>query len=383
MRAEDEQIEGHQLSIVLAIERLAGIAPRPARRLSRLALGLADGGGVCGMAKDPARWGKLLYWGQGEWCTILGEGALMKTFSTTIAAVAVVLVAGSAFAQKVTTDNDPKALFSSYETYAWTKGTESTNPLGETRIRDGVDAKTKPLVWRGIATDSAQTQAPPGSGKSEGWKVTVYPILVWVPLGIGINVDLPPIDGGDSGGGGNIIDGRFDGAFLGGLSVSRGPWRIDADGLWAAVGGDRAQNPKLTVDVDVIYVHATGGRKIYKDLYVTAGVRRYALTYDIKLGDRPNFRRKPGVWDPLIGLGWHHAGEKLEVHATFDGGGFGVGADVDIAAALRLDWKPVKHFGLTAGYNVLYLKASDTVVEKTFTFTQTLHGPILGIGFYF
>jgi len=65
----------------------------------------------------------------------------MKKFSIAIAAVALVLVAGTAFAQKVTTDSDPAAPFASYKTYAWTKGTESANPLGEKRIHDGVDAK--------------------------------------------------------------------------------------------------------------------------------------------------------------------------------------------------------------------------------------------------
>jgi hypothetical protein len=230
---------------------------------------------------------------------------------------------------------------------------------------------------------SAQSQTPASGAKDDGWKVTVYPILAWVPLGIGIDVTVPPVEGGGGGGGGKIIDGRFDGAFFGGLSVSHRFWRIDAGGLWAAVGGDRGQNPKLKVDVDVIYANATGGVKVYKDLYVTAGVRRYALKYTIVLLEYPEFQREPGVWDPLIGIGWHHVGDKLEVHTTFDGGGFGVGADVDVSAAFRLDWKPISHFGLTGGYQVLYLKASDTVAGRTFTFKQTLHGPMAGIGLYF
>ena len=49
----------------------------------------------------------------------------------------------------------------------------------------------------------------------EGWDVAVYPILAWVPLGIGIDVDIPPFEG-DVGGAGDIVDSRFDGAFLGG-----------------------------------------------------------------------------------------------------------------------------------------------------------------------
>jgi hypothetical protein len=250
----------------------------------------------------------------------------------------------------------------------------------KTHVRALVLSVVVTLAAAGVA--GAQTQATASSSQGDGWKVTLYPILAWVPLGIGIDVTLPPVDGGP-GGGGKIIDGRFDGAFFGGFSVAHRFWRADVGGLWAAFGGDRLQNPKLTVDVDAIYWHGSGGIRLYKGLYATAGVRRYALKYDIKLADYPNFQRKPGVWDPLVGLAWHHVGDKLEVHTTFDAGGFGVGADVDLAADFRLDWKPVRHFGLTGGYQVLYLKASPTLVGRTFTFKQTLHGPMAGIGIYF
>jgi len=84
----------------------------------------------------------------------------MKKFSIAIAAVALVLVAGTAFAQKVTTDSDPAAPFASYKTYAWTKGTESTNPLGEKRIHDGVDAK--------LAAASPSTSTTPRRSSSCG-----------------------------------------------------------------------------------------------------------------------------------------------------------------------------------------------------------------------
>jgi hypothetical protein len=230
-----------------------------------------------------------------------------------------------------------------------------------------------------LAQGAGSTAAP----SSDDWKVAVYPVFAWVPLGIGIDVDVPPTDGGGGGGGGKIVDGRFDGAFLGGFSVAKGRWRVDANGLWAAVGGDRPEHPKLTVDVDAGYAHAMGGFRIHKNLYVTGGLRRYVLKYDVKLADQPNFSRKPGLWDPLVGVGWHQVGRKLELHATFEGGGFGVGADVDVSASFRVDWKPISHFGITGGYNVLYFKASDTVLDKTFTVSQSLHGPVAGIGFYF
>jgi hypothetical protein len=219
----------------------------------------------------------------------------------------------------------------------------------------------------------------------DGWKVAVYPVLGWVPLGIDINVNVPPTEGGggNDGGGGDILEGRFDGAYLGGVSIEKDRLRFDADFVWAAVGGDRPERPHLVVDVDLIYGRGMAGFKVAPELFVMGGVRRVALDYEITLGDLPTFTRKPGIWDPLIGLGWHRVGEKLEWHGTIEGGGFGAGADVDFATGLRLDWKPIPHFGITGGYYFLYLKGTDTVARREFTYKQTLHGPTLGIGFYF
>jgi hypothetical protein len=239
-----------------------------------------------------------------------------------------------------------------------------------------------------IALAAAQPAAAQTSTSAQdtGWDVAIYPIFGWIPFGLGIDVTLPPVDGGGGSGndlGGKIVDGRFDGAFLGGLSAAKGRFRIDADGLWAAVGGDRADRPVLRVDVDAIYGHGSIGFELANDFYVTAGVRRLALKYDIDLAGR-RFESKPGFTDPLIGVAWHHkVSPKLDVHAVFEGGGFGVGADSDISTQLRIDWKPMTHFGLTAGYNTLYFKATKEIAKKEFAFTQSMHGPLFGLGFYF
>jgi hypothetical protein len=226
-----------------------------------------------------------------------------------------------------------------------------------------------------------QAQDAAGAGAHDGWGVTVYPVLVWVPLGIGADVDVPP-SGGDAGGSGSIVDTKLDGAFFGGLVASNRVWRIEGYAIWASFGGDRPERPFLVVDMDLIYGTGRVGRRIAPDLYVTGGVRRVAFKYDVTLGDL-RLTRKPGIWDPLVGIGWHREGRKIEWHAAFEGGGFGAGADVDLGASFRVDVKPIKHFGLVGGYDLLYLKVSDTVIGRTVTVKPTLHGPTLGIGFYF
>jgi len=236
------------------------------------------------------------------------------------------------------------------------------------------------LAITGAGAATAQTSSP-----DDGWNVAIYPVFGWLPLDIDIEVDVPPFDDGTGGGAGEIIDSRFDGAFLGGFYASKGLFRVDADGMWAAVGGDRPERPFLRVDADVIYFHVTGGVKLVKDLYAIGGVRRLALKYNIQVADFPEFERKPGLWDPVVGVAWHTEGEsrRLEVHATFEAGGFGAGADTELSGSFRLDFKPVRHFGITAGYSFLYFKVEDTVRNRTFRVEQTLHGPLAGIGFYF
>lgn len=214
------------------------------------------------------------------------------------------------------------------------------------------------------------------------WRTNIYPVLVWLPIDIDASVNVPPTSG-SGGTTGDILESRFDGAYFGGLTVSNGVWRVDADGMWLAFGGDRPDRPFLKVDYDIIYGTARVGRRIARDVFVTGGLRRIALSYDITIADLPQLSRKPGVWDPLIGIGWHRVDPKFEWHASFDGGGFGAGSDVDLSAGFRVDWKPVKHFGFTGGYNLLYLKITDDVLGRTAKIKATLHGPSLGIGLYF
>ncbi|HEX6976363.1 MAG TPA: hypothetical protein VF147_18275 [Vicinamibacterales bacterium] len=244
------------------------------------------------------------------------------------------------------------------------------------------------LLFALMASSAFAQDAKPSTG-NPGWKVTVYPILAWVPTRIKIDLNLP--QGPDNGGGsaeggataGEIVDSRFDGAFLGGISASKGPIRFDIDGMWAAIGGDRPERPRMSVDVDIIYGHATAGVKLYKALYVTGGVRRVAFDYTISLEDLPSFERKPGVWDPVVGIALHHQGGAFELHGVLEGGGFGVGADADLGASLRADWKPIPHFGVTAGYSFLYFKVSHELRNRTLIAKQTFQGPVVGLGLYF
>jgi len=238
-------------------------------------------------------------------------------------------------------------------------------------------------------TAFAQPPATSPSGNSaatntsDGWDFTIYPVLAWLPTHISTDLHVP---GGGSGGAdldGVITDSSIDGAFLGGVSATNGAWGFDSSFMWAAFGGDRVDLPRFSVDVDVIYGYGAVGRRIAKDLYVTGGVRRLALNYDITVNGQTPISRKPGVWDPVVGVGYHRIGRKLEWHGAFEGGGFGVGSDSEWAAYFRADWKPWEHVGFTGGYGLLIFKVSDEVLGHEIVAKQNLNGPSFGLGIYF
>ena len=236
-------------------------------------------------------------------------------------------------------------------------------------------------------TLSARLPAPAQASTNET-KVSVYPILLWVPS-FTVTTSVPPfpeVPGGPDlpGGSGStsrIVRRRGAGGFLGRAGRTGASTPTASGPHW----GSQRDRPLLKVDLDLIYGHVSGGVKIYKDLYVTGGVRRVALKYDIQIGDRPeHFTRKPGIWDPLVGLAWHSdLGSRWTLHVIGEGGGFGVGADLDLLGSVRADWKVFKYVGLTFGYTALRLELSNTVLERTLEVKQTLHGPTLGLGLYF
>jgi hypothetical protein len=76
------------------------------------------------------------------------------------------------------------------------------------------------------------------------------------------------------------------------------------------------------------------------------------------------------------------------VNASAQGGGFGVGTDVDVTADVHADWRFVPHVTLRFGYQAVYYKwtASGALVSgvgRTLVSKQSLHGPSFGIGIEF
>jgi hypothetical protein len=228
------------------------------------------------------------------------------------------------------------------------------------------------------------------SNKAEDWTVVIYPILVWAPV-MGGSVSMPdlPAEPGQPEGGvqGGDVTGGLSGAFFGGFAIQKSWFVADVSALWANFDSSGTR-PQITLDTDLVFYDASAGVKVTRDLAITGGVRHLGLNMDATLGDRPTVTWKPSVTDPMVGVQWRPSlSEHWGLDVGVKGGGFGVGSDIDVSATGRLDWRFTRHFGLTAGYGVIHFKLSRDFTTPLGTFsretTQTLHGPIFGLGIYF
>jgi hypothetical protein len=226
---------------------------------------------------------------------------------------------------------------------------------------------------------------------------TLYPLLVRAPI-MGATVDLPSVPPPPNGGGGaddtsGSTDFSLNSLWMAGIAVDSNRWFAETFGLYAALSASRA-TPLASVDSNTYLFNGRGGVRLFGGLSATAGFRRISADLDVKLahpsdGTTLEGRAKPVLWDPLIGLDWRgQATKRLWLSANAQGGGFGVGTDVDVSAEGYANWRLMPHLELRVGYTMVHLKmtvAHVTVasLDRTLIMRQTLHGPEFGIGIPF
>ena len=240
---------------------------------------------------------------------------------------------------------------------------------------------------------------PPPSGPSSGVTVTIYPLLARAPI-FGATVDLPALPslppgapGGDeSGAVSGSTDTSLNGAYMAGVLVESPRWFGEFYGLWAALSASRS-SPRVGVDNDTYFVNARAGVRLFKGLAATGGFRAVHTSLDATL-TLPALDKtiegtaKTTLWDPMIGVDWQTGGERWKFDASFEGGGFGVGTDVDLSADARIRRRFAGHLEIRAGYTVVHFKetlGSVTIgaLQRTLAVKQTLHGPEIGFGIVF
>ena len=138
----------------------------------------------------------------------------------------------------------------------------------------------------------------------DAWKTVIYPVFAWAPF-LGADVRLPEVPSGP-GGGPTVPEGTTSGSFNGaafvGAEVLKNKWTLTANALYAGMSGERT-SPNVRIGLDVIFGGAMVGHQLLLNgLSLEGGFRRMALNINATVLDFPKVSRKPGVWDPLLGL---------------------------------------------------------------------------------
>jgi len=253
-------------------------------------------------------------------------------------------------------------------------------------------------VCAALVAVTAAAQDPASARKPEPFEVTIYPILVEAPI-FGASIDLPAVPSGPGGGGseeGSAQSGTtgisLNAAYMAGVVLRADRWFGEIRGTWAALSATRT-TPRVSLDSDTTFVSGRGGVRLVDGISVTGGFRRVAVTLDATLTVGLTDRLLQGttnrvLWDPLVGVDWRHRGDKLVFEAQFEGGGFGVGTDVDVSGGAHVGVRLIPHTELRLGYTAVYYKMTVANVsvgsfQRTLISSQSLHGPEIGLGIVF
>lgn len=242
----------------------------------------------------------------------------------------------------------------------------------------------------------AADQTPPASANDT--TVTIYPLLVRAPI-FGATINLPSVPsppgvpGGDeSGAASGSTDVSLNSAYMAGILVESNRWFVEGYALWAALSADRA-SPRVALNSDTYIANARAGIRMFAGLAATGGFRVVRTKIDATvtlsaIGRTVEGRTTPTLWDPMVGLDWRVGGNRVIFDASFQGGGFGVGTDVDLSADARIRVRPIRHLEIRLGYSALHFKETIAAVnvgalQRTLVIKQTLHGPEAGVGVVF
>jgi hypothetical protein len=164
--------------------------------------------------------------------------------------------------------------------------------------------------------------------------------------------------------------------------VEKGRFALAGAFNYAGLSAERSA-PLFDAEVKVIAGNATVGFEIVEGLYAEAGARYYELDLTARLGTFPEASWKPNTFQPVIGTTFRpQIGKRWWLFSHLDYTGFGDNATT-VNGSARLEWRPIRHFALTAGYGFSTLRIDGDIRSKPIHLKYTLHGPILGIGIPF
>ncbi len=214
----------------------------------------------------------------------------------------------------------------------------------------------------------------------------IYPVLGWIPL-YGLDLNLPSgppcTDCSPDPTTGSASSSGLSSAWFAGLRLEIGRLEVTGAFNYAGLSAER-QNPLFKADVQLYTAAILGGVRVYGPLFLEAGGRYHALDTAFNILTFPEIDWKPGRWVPAVGVTFRPALSKgWRLYSHIDWGGLGVHNADTVNGEARIEWRPITHLAITGGYGFGKVTIDDTIRNRPIHLSQTLHGPVLGIGIPF
>jgi hypothetical protein len=238
------------------------------------------------------------------------------------------------------------------------------------------------LLW-GATPLLAQGDTPPK--EDANWS-TIYPVFAWLPL-YGLDWNLPsgaPCTDCPAGPAtGDASNSGLSGAWFAGGRLEMGRFELLGNYNYAGLSAEK-ESPLFRADVKLYTASILGGVRVYGPLFLEAGARYYGLHARLDVLTFPRIDYDPGRWSPAVGATFRPAlskGWRLYTHV--DWGGLGTDEVSTVNGEARVEWRPISHLAITAGYGFGKVTFDDTIRNRPIHLSQTLHGPIVGFGIPF
>jgi len=217
--------------------------------------------------------------------------------------------------------------------------------------------------------------------EESGYELWVY---AWLTALDG-NVSVGPLDAAVDASFSDVLEG-LDFAFMAALRSEQGPWVWTVDVFTANLTNDFARN--VTVETDQQMLRATGGVRLESGMEFYIGARAMDIRNNIKLRLPNNSvvsSKGSKSWvDPIIGMGYRRdLGDRLQLIATADIGGFGIASDLSWSATAMLRYHFSERFSMSGGYRILDIDYKEGSGNRKFGYDANTSGPAVALAWQF
>ena len=139
---------------------------------------------------------------------------------------------------------------------------------------------------------------------------------------------------------------------------------LEGEFLWAGMSGS-VEAPHFDFTVDTIAFRVLGGFEVAPALYLDGGVRRLALNMTASILNFQSVSWKPGILEPVVGVTYRPMLRKnVRLFTQADVGFSTDDSSRTGAATASVEWKPISHMSLGAGWGWTYVRVSGTILTR-------------------